>query len=83
LLPEAMWASSYGPVGEERAPQEISTPRRKRAATETSSFVERPRKRWRSSSGALTRKPWSSLELWLAACVLALMAERRAARRAP
>ena len=51
---------------------------RKRAATETSSFVESPRKRSRSSSGAVTRKPWS----WLAACVLAFIAERRAARRA-
>src|SRR5215211_3217513 len=51
--------------------------RRKRAATETSSFVESPRKRWRSCSGAVTRKPCS----WLAACVLALIAERRAARR--
>src|ERR671921_93437 len=54
------------------------SPRRKRAATETSSFVESPRKRWRSSSGAVTRKPWS----WLAACVLALTAEWWAARRA-
>jgi hypothetical protein len=41
-------------------------------------LVESPRKRWRSCSGAVTRKPWS----WLAACVLALIAERRAARRA-
>jgi hypothetical protein len=32
------------------------SPSRKRAATETSSFVERLRKRWRSSSGAVTRK---------------------------
>jgi hypothetical protein len=24
LLPEAMWSSSYGPAGEDRAPQEIS-----------------------------------------------------------
>jgi hypothetical protein len=37
--------------------------RRKRAATQTSSFVESPRKRLRSSSGAVRRKPWS----WLAA----------------
>src|SRR5215211_5111668 len=55
-----------------------SSPRRKRAATETGSFVESPRKRRRSSSGAVARKPWS----WLAACVLAFIAERRAARRA-
>jgi hypothetical protein len=39
--------------------------------------VESPRKRRRSCSGAVTRKPCS----WLAACVLALTAERRAARR--
>src|SRR5215203_2190250 len=51
---------------------------RKRVATATSSFVESPSKRLRSSSGAVTRKPWS----WLAACVLAFIAERRAARRA-
>src|SRR5215211_404245 len=54
-----------------------SSPRRKRAATQTSSFVESPRKRLSSCSGAVTRKPWS----WLAACVLAFIAERRAARR--
>ena len=36
-----------------------SSPRRKRAATETSSFVESPRRRSRSSSGAVTRKPCS------------------------
>jgi hypothetical protein len=40
-----------------------SSPRRKRAATLTSSFVESPRKRWRSCSGAVTRKACS----WLAA----------------
>jgi hypothetical protein len=33
---------------------------------------------WRSSSGAVTRKACS----WFAACVLAFIAERRAARRA-
>src|SRR5215203_7475205 len=54
-----------------------SSPRRKRAATETSSFVESSRKRLRSFSGAVRRKPWS----WLAACVLAFIAERRAARK--
>src|SRR5215216_687516 len=43
-----------------------------------SSFVESLRKRLSSCSGAVRRKPWS----WLAACVLAVMAERRAARRA-
>ena len=32
-----------------------ASPRRKRAATETSSFVESPRKRWRSSSGAVAQ----------------------------
>jgi hypothetical protein len=36
--------------------------------------VQSARKRWRSSSGAVTRKPWS----WLAACVLAFIAQRRA-----
>ena len=55
-----------------------SSPRRKRAATEANSFVESVRKRLSSSSGAVTRKPWS----WLAARVLALIAERRAARKA-
>src|SRR5215212_2354553 len=55
-----------------------SSPRRKRAATQTSSLVERLRKRLSSCSGAVTRKACS----WLAACVLALIAERRAARRA-
>src|SRR4051812_39831066 len=48
------------------------------AATATNSFLESPRKRSRSSSGAVTRKLWS----WLAACVLAFIAERRATRRA-
>src|SRR5829696_8088185 len=48
------------------------------AATLTSSLVESPRKRRRSRSGAVTRKACS----WLAACVLDLIAERRAARRA-
>ena len=54
-----------------------SSPRRKRVATETSSFVESLRKRRRSCSGAVTRKACS----WLAACVLASTAERWAARR--
>jgi hypothetical protein len=43
-----------------------SSLRRKRAAMATSSFVESPRKRWRSPSGAVTRRHRS----WLAACVL-------------
>jgi hypothetical protein len=52
--------------------------RRKRAATATSSFVESPRKRWRSPSGAVTTRFLS----WLAACVLDFTAERRAVLKA-
>ena len=44
----------------------------------TSSFVESPRKRWRSPSGAVTRRHRS----WLAACVLDFTAERRAVLKA-
>ena len=39
--------------------------------------MESPRKRLSSSSGAVRRRLWS----WLAACVLALIAERRAERK--
>src|SRR5829696_1242824 len=40
---------------------------RKRAAAATSSLVERPRKRWRSFSGAVTMKLWSWFAAWLRA----------------
>src|SRR3712207_1284474 len=40
-------------------------PGRKRAAAATSSLVESPRKRWRSSSGAVTVKLWSWFAAWL------------------
>jgi hypothetical protein len=56
-----------------------SSARRKRAATRTSSFVQWPRKRSRSSSGAVRRKPSS----WSAARLLVLSADRRADRETP
>jgi hypothetical protein len=57
---------------------------RKRAATATRvPLSKRLRKRWRSSSsGALTRKPWSSLELVSGLRPRLHIAERRAARKA-
>jgi hypothetical protein len=62
----------------------VISERRKRAATATRvPFSKRLRKRWRSSSsGALTRKPWSSLELVSGLRPRLHIAERRAARKA-